>query len=129
MIPNLSKYVNKNVLVSIPVLSGSTKCKAYTLTGIELIGLWLQSADLSGSFLDHEHKSQPTMTWSFFVPFSQIACVAICSAAAPASGGGATTAGRDQTATQSAATPASDRSSGSGPSSKSVAATRKKHKE
>jgi len=127
MIPNLSKHVNKTILVSIPVLSGSTKCKAYRLTGIELIGLWLQSADLSGSLLNHEHKSQPTMTWSFFVPFSQIACVAIASAAMPASG--ATTAGRDQTATQSAATAASDRSSGTGSSSSNVAVTRKRHKE
>ena len=58
MTPNLSKYVNKTILVSIPVLSEDTKCKPYTLIGIELIGLWLQSPDLAGGFLDHRYKSQ-----------------------------------------------------------------------
>jgi hypothetical protein len=86
MAPNLGKYVNKTILVSIPPLSGDIKCRPYKLTGVELIGLWLEGADLAGGFLAHEHASHTRTTWAFFVPYSQIACVAIGStpAAIPA---------------------------------------------
>jgi hypothetical protein len=45
--------------------------------GIELTGLWLEGPDLVRDFLEHEHKSHSQATWSFFIPYSQIACVAI----------------------------------------------------
>ena len=76
MTHNLIKYVNKTVLVSIPALSGDVKCRPYTLTGVELIGLWLESADLANGFLSHDYKTQ-AQTWAFFVPYSQIACVIV----------------------------------------------------
>jgi hypothetical protein len=133
MTPNLSKYVNKTILVSIPVLSEDTKCKPYTLIGIELIGLWLQSPDLAGGFLDHRYKSQQATTWAFFIPFSQIACVVVPSAGAAPSGPGATVAGQSQAGVQPAAPPVSAPSPDSGSSSqaapKTASTTRKKQKE
>ena len=132
MTPNLSKYVNKTILVSIPVLSGDTKCKPYTLIGIELIGLWLQSPSLAGGFLDHHYKSQPT-TWAFFVPFSQIACVVVPSAGAAPSGPGTAVAGQSQAEVQPSLPPASaplpDSGSSSQTAPKTASATRKKNKE
>lgn len=132
MTPNLSKYVNKTILVSIPVLSGNAKCKPYTLIGIELIGLWLQGADLAGGFLDHPYKSQQATTWAFFVPFSQIACVVVPSAGVVPPGSGSTAAGQGQSGVQTAAPLVSVPSPDSGPSSqsapKSIATTRKKNK-
>lgn len=77
MAPNLTKYVGKTILVSIPALSKDTMCRSYRLIGIELIGLWLEDEALRGAFLDDEHRSHDMVRWSFFVPFTQIACVAI----------------------------------------------------
>jgi len=132
MTPNLSKYVNKTILVSIPVLSGNAKCKPYTLIGIELIGLWLQGPDLAGGFLDHPYKSQQATTWAFFVPFSQIACVVVPSAGAAPSGPGTAIAGQSQVGVQPAPPPASaplpDSGSSSQTAPKTASATRKKDK-
>ena len=60
----------------------------YKLTGVELIGLWLESADLASGFLTKEHAAQTSTTWGFFVPYSQIACVCVGTTpvAIPASG-------------------------------------------
>lgn len=58
MTQNLTKYVNKTILVSIPTLSGNVKCQPYKLTGVELVGLWLQSEQLASEFLAHEQKAQ-----------------------------------------------------------------------
>jgi hypothetical protein len=77
MTPNLTKYVNKTIFVSIPPLSGDLKCRPYKLTGVELIGLWLESADLTNGFLTKEHAAHTSTTWAFFVPYSQIACVCV----------------------------------------------------
>lgn len=77
MTPNLTKYVGKAILVSIPALSEDLRCRSYRLIGIELIGLWLEAEDLRGAFLADEHRSHDMVRWSFFVPFTQIACVAI----------------------------------------------------
>jgi hypothetical protein len=76
MIPNLGKYVNKTILVSIPTLCGDVKCRPYKLKGVELIGLWLEGANLTSGFLAHENTSLAPTTWAFFIPYSQIACVA-----------------------------------------------------
>lgn len=89
MTQNLTKYVNKTILVSIPTLSGNVKCQPYKLTGVELVGLWLQSEQLASEFLAHEQKAQTQMTWAFFVPYSQIACVAVGAVAPAAAAGGA----------------------------------------
>ncbi len=77
MTQNLTKYVNKTILVSIPVLSDDVRCRPYKLMGVELVGLWLQSEDLASRFLAQEHKAHAQATWAFFVPYSQIACVAV----------------------------------------------------
>jgi hypothetical protein len=77
MAPSLGKYVNRTILVSIPPLSGDVRCRPYKLAGVELIGLWLEGEDLARDFLALDHKSHTPATWTFFVPYSQIACVAI----------------------------------------------------
>jgi hypothetical protein len=82
---NLSKYLNKTILVSTPALSGDAKCRPHKLIGIELIGLWLESDNLSGGFLTDEYRSHASVSWSFFVPFSQIACVAAATPRGPIS--------------------------------------------
>jgi hypothetical protein len=88
MTQNLTKYVNKTILVSIPALSGDVRCRPYKLTGVELVGLWLQSEGLASGFLGNEYTAHAPTTWAFFVPYSQIACVAVgrMAPAAPADG-------------------------------------------
>jgi hypothetical protein len=80
MTPNLRQYVNKTILVSIPAVFEDGKCRPYKLAGIELIGLWLESAELTSRFLSAEYKTSTSVAWALFIPFSQIACVAIASA-------------------------------------------------
>ena len=87
MTPNLSRFLGKVILVSIPAMAGDTKCQPFTLKGVELIGLWLESAGLSDAFLKDEHRAHASVRWSFFVPFTQIACVAIAVAEAPSQAG------------------------------------------
>jgi len=77
MARNLNRYVNRTALVSIPAVSKDGKCRPYKLTGIELVGLWLEGDDLADTFLGQEYKGSTSMSWEFFVPFSQIACVVI----------------------------------------------------
>ena len=100
MTQNLTKYVNKTILVSIPALSGDVKCRPYKLTGVELVGLWLQSEQLTSGFLPQDHKAHTQMTWAFFVPYSQIACVAIGEIAPAAAAGEATASGQVATSAQ-----------------------------
>jgi hypothetical protein len=83
MAPNLSKHVNETILVCIPALSKDGKCRPYKLTGIELVGLWLAGPDLASAFLAPEHRPQTPSTQAFFIPFSQIACVAAIAAPLP----------------------------------------------
>jgi hypothetical protein len=83
MARNLSKQINKTILVCIPALSEDGKCRPYKLTGVELVGLWLERADLASAFLTQEHRSQTPLTQEFFIPFSQIACVAVVAAPPP----------------------------------------------
>src|SRR5215469_1481500 len=82
MAPSLGKYLNKTILVCIPVLSADEKCRPYKLTGIELFGLWLEGADLTSRFLADEYKPSTQVTWDVFIPFSHIACIAIATASA-----------------------------------------------
>jgi hypothetical protein len=93
MAPNLSKQINKTILACIPAISEDGKCRPYKLTGVELVGLWLENGDLATTFLTHEHRSQTPLTKEFFIPFSQIACVAVV---APPPPGGAAAAGQSQ---------------------------------
>ena len=47
MTPNLARYINKTVFVSIPALFDDAVCRPYKLLGAELNGLWLQSEELT----------------------------------------------------------------------------------
>jgi hypothetical protein len=77
MTQNLIRYINKTVMISIPALSGDAKCRPYMLTGVELVGLWLRGDELVSGFLAPEVKSNAQASWGFFVPYSQIACIAV----------------------------------------------------
>lgn len=123
MTPNLGRYVNKTILVSIPPLSGDVKCRPYKLTGVELIGLWLEGADLADGFLGHGHKSRTPTTWAFFIPYSQIACVAVGTTPVSIPVGVTASAARSQVPAQDARPTVAG-----GPSSTSGTAPRKKPK-
>jgi hypothetical protein len=87
---NLSRYINKTIFVSIRTPSnGDCKCVPYKLIGLELLGLWLDGPDLTKDFIAREYKSAASVNWRFFVPFSQIACVAIAEATAATQSDGA----------------------------------------
>jgi len=120
MAPNLSKHINETILVCIPALSDDGKCRPYKLTGIELVGLWLASPDLVKTFLTQEHRSQTPLTQEVFIPFSQIACVAVVAAPPPSE---ATRASQSQVPD-----PSVPPATAAGPSSKSGEASRKKPK-
>jgi|CZKL01.1.fsa_nt_gi hypothetical protein len=77
MIPNLSGYINKTILACIPALAEDGKCRPFTLASIEMIGMWLEGPLLEERFLSHQHRDSAARDWKFFVPFSQIACVAM----------------------------------------------------
>ena len=76
MVPRLADYLNQSILVSIPVLYSDVKCRGYTLVGVELHGLWLQSDELLRDVLDEAGEGTPAST-PVFVPFSHIACVVL----------------------------------------------------
>jgi len=123
MPPNLSKYVNKTIFVSIPPLSGDVKCRPYKLTGVELIGLWLEGPDLTSGFLAHEHKSHTQTSWAFFIPYSQIACIAVGTTPLVIPASGTASALRSQDPAQG-----SPPTAAGGPSSTTGTAPRKKPK-
>ena len=82
MTPNLSQYLGKSILVSIPALFEDGVCRAYTLVGIEFHGLWLQSEELTERLL-HEVK-HPYYSYAepaVFVPYAQIAGILVATAA------------------------------------------------
>ena len=76
MVPKLIDYLRQSVLVSIPALHSDIRCRSYTLVGVELQGLWLQSEELLDDLLDDEAQSAPSST-PVFVPFSQIAGIVL----------------------------------------------------
>jgi hypothetical protein len=121
MKPNLSRYLNKTILVSIPAVFEDGKCRPYKLAGIELVGLWLEGAELANRFLAHEYKTPTPMTWAVFIPFSQIACVAITT-------GAVATPGQPASANQNPVPEAPPPADTEVSSSTTNAATRKKSK-
>jgi hypothetical protein len=76
MASNLGRLINKTIFVSINGVSDDGICRPYKLVGIELVGLWLQGADLTNRFIAYRSESTP-LSWAMFIPFSQIACVAV----------------------------------------------------
>jgi hypothetical protein len=77
MPPNLARYLNKTVLVSIPALFDDGLCRPYTLVGAELTGLWLQSEELADRLLPDESAEFKNLAPVVFVPFSHIAGVLV----------------------------------------------------
>ena len=77
MAPNLARYVNKTIYVSIPVLFEDCVCRPYRLLAADLIGLWLQSEDLARRLTPDDAGHLASMQAIVFVPFAQIAGVLI----------------------------------------------------
>jgi hypothetical protein len=77
MQPTVSRYLNKTILVSIPALFEDGTVRPYTLLGVEMNGLWLQSEELADRLLREEGHELAKMSPAVFVPFAQIAGVLI----------------------------------------------------
>jgi hypothetical protein len=73
MPPQLKQYLNRSILVSIPVLYEDGKCRAYTLRGFGTDGLWLNSEALVHRLLHENDKSNVAGNPIVFVPYTQIA--------------------------------------------------------
>jgi hypothetical protein len=77
MPPNLSRYLNKTLFVSIPALFEDGTVRPCTLLGAEINGLWLQSEELTDRLLRDEGRELSKLSPAVFVPFAQIAGVLI----------------------------------------------------
>lgn len=77
MAPNLSRYLNKTIFVSIPTLFEDGTARPYTLLGVEMNGLWLQSEELIDRLLRDDGRELVKLNPAVFVPFAQIAGVVI----------------------------------------------------
>ena len=73
----LARYLNKTIFVSIPTLFEDGTARPYTLLGVEINGLWLQSNELTDRLLQDEGRELAEMKPAVFVPFAQIAGVLI----------------------------------------------------
>ena len=74
---NLARYLNKTIHVSIPALFEDGTARPYTLLGVEMNGLWLQSEGLIERLLRDEGRELVKLNPAAFVPFAQIAGVVI----------------------------------------------------
>jgi hypothetical protein len=77
MQPNLARYQNKTILVSIPALFEDAVCRPYKLLGAEINGLWLQSEELTARLLPPESGDLARLQPVVFVPFAQMAGVLV----------------------------------------------------
>jgi hypothetical protein len=75
MTPNLSRYLDRSIFVSIPALFEDCTVRPYTLLGVEMNGLWLQSEELTHRLLRDEDEELAKLSPAVFVPFAQIAGV------------------------------------------------------
>ncbi len=62
-------------MVSIPTLFNDGACRPFTLLGVEMNGLWLQSDELTGRLLPGDKEGLASTSRAVFVPFAQIAGV------------------------------------------------------
>jgi hypothetical protein len=81
MTPNLSRYLNKTIFVSIPALFHDGACRPYKLLAAEFSGLWLQSEQLTQRLVTDETQYLSSLAPVVFVPFAQIAGVLVATAA------------------------------------------------
>jgi hypothetical protein len=73
----IGQFLGRTVLVSIPTLFEDGACRPYTLAGVELQGLWLQSDDLNERLLTDETHDLAAAAPVVFVPFAHIAAVMV----------------------------------------------------
>ncbi|MBZ5494666.1 MAG: hypothetical protein LAO76_27380 [Acidobacteriia bacterium] len=78
----LTRHLEKTILVSIPVLFEDAKCRPYKLVGAELHGLWLESDELTKRLLPDHKKAYASAASAVFIPFSQIAGVIVATSPA-----------------------------------------------
>jgi hypothetical protein len=82
MTPNLSQFLGKSILVSIPALFEDGACRPYTLLAIEFHGLWLQSEELAARLLHEDNHPYSSDTEpAVFVAYAQIAGILVATAA------------------------------------------------
>jgi hypothetical protein len=81
MLPNLTRYLNKTVFISIPALFEDGTCRPFKLVGAELHGLWLQSDELTQRLLSGDQQALASLAPVVFVPFAQIAGVLVVTGA------------------------------------------------
>src|SRR6185436_1879609 len=84
MMPTFSSHLNKTISVSIPALFEDGAARPYTLLGVEMNGLWLQSVELTDRLLRDEGRELVKLNPAVFVPFAQIAGVHIPTIEPPA---------------------------------------------
>lgn len=84
MVPDLARYLDKTVHVSIPVLFEDGVCRPFRLVGADSHGLWLESPELTRRLLPREGHDLAAMTPVAFVPYAQIAGVLIATRMPPA---------------------------------------------
>jgi hypothetical protein len=77
MIPKVSRYLGRTIMVSIPALFDDGACRPFTLLGAELAGFWLQSEELTRRLLPSDKRTVASTPCAVFVPFAQIAGVLI----------------------------------------------------
>lgn len=82
MTPNVSKYLNKTILVSIPTLFQDGKCRPFKLLSTDLNGLWLESDELAMRLLPDQFQHYASAEPVVFVPFAQIAGVLVATSTA-----------------------------------------------
>jgi hypothetical protein len=73
MISRLGNYINKVVQVSIPALFGEAPPRLCQLIGVEPGGVWLESPELTRAVFPKSAEA----TAQIFVPFAQIAYIAV----------------------------------------------------
>jgi hypothetical protein len=83
MTPKVSQYLNRTVMVSVPALFADGICRPFTLLGVELHGLWLQSDELTRRLLPEDKRDLAGMPAAVFVPFAQIAGVLVTAGPVP----------------------------------------------
>ncbi|GEM_PF-5252547 len=74
---SFGNWIGKPVLVSIPALFDDGKVRSFTLVGVEIHGLWLQSDELTRRLLSKDLSGYADMAPVIFVPFAQIAGVLV----------------------------------------------------
>jgi hypothetical protein len=74
---DLPRLINKTVFVSAPLIFENVECRAFTLLGVELTGLWLQSDELTKRLVPEHRRDLATLAPAVFVPFAHIAGVLV----------------------------------------------------